>query len=191
MRRYIQFSAAVMTLAACAQVGRAELNFQAGNHAIAPAASQVIDLYVSGGEAIHGFNLALQVGDASGGPLVSQIDLESGIFASNNDGQLDDGSDALFKFYSIVVANNASPVTGNGLLVRLTLDATNVEPGDYAIKIAGLATPLGTYDSVFFNGNADFINASLSNGTITVLPEPATFMAIGLAAIPLLRRRRR
>jgi hypothetical protein len=161
-----------------------------GTHIIDPANSATwqIPIYVTGGNAIGGCNFNAQIGDggpAAGaggtlGPVITSVDLEHGIFLDRNDGQTDLGSIPQVGMYSITTSSGT--VGADGLLATLTIDPTGFTSGTWDLKLRDT-----------FNGDTDFapMPASITNGTITVTPEPATVTLLGLGALALIRRVRR
>lgn len=168
------------------------LQVNVGSHTVQALPNQVIDVYVSGGAEILGFDLAVQVGQGDAGPIITDVDLESGIFQDNNTGQTNDGSLPRQAFYSITSNPDGGPVIADGLLLRLVLDASGVPQGSYPLILSGIEMAgFGTADSVFLSPDVDVIPAEFIDGSITVVPEPpAVLGAIALSVLAPLRRRR-
>lgn len=170
------------------------LHVDGGTHQIESKPNQVIDLYVTGGVEIIGFYLAVQIGDGQAGPTITDVDLESGIFRDNHLPQITsgEGTDRLV-FYDITTIASDPPVMADGLLVRLTLDASNVPHGTYALDLAGISVPSygAAFDSTFISPNAETIPTTFLPGTINVVPEPLSATLFGGLAIMIARRPRR
>lgn len=171
-------------------VDAAILQVGGGTHQIENKPGQVIDLYVTGGAEIAGFDLALQIGAGAAGPKITWVDLESGIFAGNHSGQTDNGSSDRTAFYSISSAGENPPVLAEGLLMRVTFDATGTPEGVYSLAFEGIEIPgFGVADSEFTLTGPP-VSATFLPGTITVVPEPGAACAMGVLALAVCRRRR-
>lgn len=156
-----------------------------GDHAlVGNQAGQKVLIYVSGGDAVEGLNLNVQIGDGGpplGGttiaPVITAVDFITGtIFDGNNNGQSDIATFPLF--YAGSTTTSKATVAADGLLATLTIDTTGFLFGSWALQ-------LGNTD----NGPTDFtvVAASITDGTISV-PEPsglvlalATLLPIALA----------
>ena len=161
-----------------------------GNHDLQPnLAGQTILIFVSGGDAVQGINFNVQVGDggvATGGtdtgPIIEDVDLLSGIFAGNHTDQTDGPSPLL---WNSTTTTDSGSVDADGLLVVLTISTVGLGPGESATLSL---TPANEY-----GGATDFagIAAEITNGSITVIPEPATlFLAVaGSVTIAFATRR--
>ena len=159
-----------------------------GDHLLLPnTPGQQIQIGVTSDILIEGCNLNAQIGDggpeASGtpAPVITLVDLENGIFAGNNDGQWDLGSIPQLAMYSI--NTNSGGVFADGLLVTLTIDTTGFTfPGSWPLQLQST-----------LNGSSDFATmpAEIIDGSITLVPEPATMSLIGLGGLTLLRRRKK
>lgn len=114
---------------------------------------------------------------------------------------------APFDFTNASVAGNTITLTGalSGSLV-LTLASTTLDTSNATlINLATTATASGTYGGVTYSGPANGLaitsntllgttnspNSTLSIvGNVDPVPEPASFAALGVGAVALLRRRR-
>ena len=120
------------------------------------------------------------------GPDITGVDLTSGtIFAGNHLAQTDLGSLAQLAMYSVVTQDGT--VTADGLLASLTFDTTGFSAigSTWALEL-----------SATHNGPTDFAptGATITDGTIRIVPEPATLLSLTgacLAAGGYLRRRLR
>ncbi len=163
-----------------------------GNNALQPnQAGQFISIYVSGGQAVQGVNFNVKIGDGGTltggtdtGPTLQNVDLTSGIFAPNNTGQSNGTSPLL---WNSVVTTSSGFVNADGLLAILTVSTVGIPAG--TIKSLSL-----TPDPIF-GGNTDFagLSANITNGTISVVPEPSSISLMivgGIMCGSLLYRKR-
>ncbi len=70
---------------------------------------------------------------------------------------------------------------------QLIIDATGVEPGDYAILIDGTSNQDDGRSAL---AGAEGLDSLTGMATFTVVPEPGTLSLLGLAALGLIRRRK-
>jgi len=152
---------------------------------IEDTSGQWIDIYVSSGDAVAGCNFNAQIGDGgpgaggTAGPVITAVDLEGGIFAGNNDGQVDLGSIPQVAMYSITTSSGT--VSADGTLARLEIDTTGFF-GDQTWTLA--------LDSTL-NGATDFAPtaAAITDGSIHI-PEPASMAMLALGGLAVIRRRK-
>ena len=135
-----------------------------GTHEFLPnMPNQTVQIHVTGGRPIEGLNFNAQIGDGgpavggTAGPVITAVDLETGIFAGNNDGQVDLGSIPQLAMYSITTSSGS--VVADGLLATLTIDTTGFDIGEGPWVLA-----LGNT----LNGSTDFagVAASITDGYI-------------------------
>ncbi len=184
-------------LAACgvllvARPAPAGIYIDVGNVRLLPdTPGQMVQLWLTtdAADRVGGCSFNAQIGDGgpdiggTDGPVISAVDLETGtIFTGNNRGHTDINSLAQLAMYSIVTESGTVPA--EGLLVTLTIDTT------------GFTTPGATWTLAIgqtLNGPTDFAPtpAIITDGTITLTPEPAAMTLLALGGIALLIRRRR
>jgi hypothetical protein len=178
----------------------AAVNVIIGNHNLAGgSASQVVVVEVSGGDPISGFNLRAQIGDGSGAglePKFADVQYTPGtIWDGKNATLIGSGPEAGFESLaskSITLntvgdsVNAGSPAAQN--LLRLVIDTTGFASGTYPLKFSN--TDYGINSSYQNTGGEQFLN--VTDGSITIVPEPATagVLASGALLLTGLRRRR-
>jgi hypothetical protein len=147
------------------------ITIEVGDHLLVPnMAGQTIEIRVSGGDAVEGLNLDVQVGDGGAelggtqdGPVITGADVLTGtIFSGNNTGQRNPGSYGQLAIRSTTTASGT--VEATGLLVTITVDTTGFASGAWNLRLSGT-----------LNGDTDFagVSATIVNGTITVGLKPA------------------
>lgn len=176
-------------------------------------ADQIVELSVTGGLDIAGINLYGLVADgfpdisgsSQDGPNITDVDLigdatNPTIFFASNSGQngADESRPQAF-FRSLTVGTDGDgasvPVTGSGVFARLTVDTTGISSGSFALILGGKTDIDPNYPSLqFLDVDAQTITTEITDGTLTIVPEPqhvawATGGLLGLVA--LLRRRAR
>lgn len=160
-----------------------------GDHNLQPdTAGQEIKVFVTGGQAIDTLNLNVQIEDGLDGPTIQDVDaIEGTIFDANNDGgQFDTLADPRL-FAATVLTEFGTAVPADGLLATIFIDTTGLDSGTFDLKLADT-----------FNGDTDFgvdsgfapIIAEVTNGRITIVPEPATaLLAMAAGGLAFLRLR--
>ncbi len=177
-------------LALSATAFAASPSINVGNHNLLPdTPGQSIQVFVSSGTPVSALNFNAQIGDggsAAGkvdsGPKITGVDLENAtIFAGHNSGQTLVDSYPQLALWNIMTEADGVTVPANGLLATLTLDTSGIFSGVYSLKLGDT-----------LNGSTDFgpVAASVTDGSLTIVPEPASLGLLGMAGCLLLRRRR-
>lgn len=173
-------------LLACALLGasqfktEAQLTVNIGTIELLPnAPDQIVTLQVSGVSGAAGLDFYVQVADgfpnvpgsAEDGPNITSVDIVAGtLFASNNDGgQFGSGLGDQHQYRGVLT--DSGTVSGSGLLATLTLDTTGITTGSWALNLDDVFNG----PTVFYDVNFDPITAILTDGTITVVPEPRAY----------------
>lgn len=176
----------VVVALATAAASAATPSIDAGTHdLLAETAGQQVQLFVTGGDAVEGVNLYIQVGDGTAGPRITSVDLLTGTLfgAEANLGEIDLGSlnDRQIGVGTLLITGS---IPADGLLATLTLDTTGVAANtSWDLLLDPVA--LGTTDF-------GFVSANLTNGSLNVIPEPTSLaMLLGAATLITVTRRRR
>jgi hypothetical protein len=158
-------------------------------------ANQAIEFFVSGGDAVDGLELDLQIRDGGStvggvdtGPRFGTIDLITGtIFAGANPTQ-QNVVQGLLAIQSTV--DTTSTVLANGRIATVNFDTTGFGPGLYAFSMTVRPQGGGSFPTTFFNG-VNVVPTTAPDGFIRVVPEPSSCLLIaGLAGLAGMRRRR-
>jgi hypothetical protein len=178
----------------------AAVNVTIGNHnVLGGSSSQEVVIQVSGGDPISGFNVRAQLGDGTGPgsePVFAAVNFTPGtIWDGKNASLIGNGPEAGFEYLasrSIILntigdsVNAGNPGAQN--LVKLVIDTTGFSSGTYALKLSG--TDYGINSSYQNTGGEQFLN--IEDGSITIVPEPATAgVLIGASVLGIATRRRR
>jgi hypothetical protein len=160
------------TLSCCAAFRAEGAVINAGIHSLAPnTPGQSVQILVSGGEAVSGIDLFVQVGDGgatAGGddtrPVITHLDLVTDtIFASNNTGAFVDSTPLLWGA-TTTTANGS--VSANGVLATLTIDTTGLSAGQFDL----LLDPPTTGPTAFADSG---VTTSRVNGSLQIGAVPA------------------
>ena len=176
-------AAALFTVASAS--GQGVINV--GNYFLLPDTSgQLIELFVSGDQAVQGLNFNAQIGDGgpaaggtNSGPSISAVFLlEDTIFAGNNNGQHDPGSFPQLAIRTVSTFNGT--VRASGLLAKVVIDTTGFQQGTWTFALKNT-----------LNGPTDFAGrpVTITDGTLSIIPEPGTsvIFLLGLGALWRLR----
>ncbi len=153
-----------------------------GTHYLQPdTPGQTVSLYVTGGDAVQGLELNVQIGGGTTGPTFDgDPDIISGtIFQDNNDG-LTAGTFVDPRVLYTGTVTQAGTVAADGLLATLSVSTAGMTEGAYALSL--LDSPEGVTDFAGLSGD-------ITDGWLVIVPEPAT-MLLMTAGAALLRRRR-
>lgn len=183
-------------------VSSAAIFIEVGHHTLMPdQPGQVVDILVTGAEAVQGLNLYVQLGDGgliNGGvddaPIITNVDVVGAgtVFNESNTGQVDALSSGKLWGVSVTTDRSTKPtVNAAGVLAHLTFDTTGAALGQtIPLILTGVAAsqfPPTGIDTDFAG-----VLATIQNGSITIpIPEPVTAVVVlaGSAAFALIRRR--
>jgi hypothetical protein len=183
-------AALVATLLAAAGWARGETHVLAGDHRLLPdTPGQEISIQVSGDETVSGFELYLQMTGGPPAPAFQSADCYSDtIFAGHEGGYYTISSfvhPQMLGQYGVTDPYVAEEVLPSGTLATVTVSTEGVTGGTFDLLLE--FDHEGTHIASNFAG----LPATLTNGTITVIPEPATLPVLLAAGGWLARRRRR
>ena len=165
-----------------------------GAHSLLPdTPGQTIEIRVSGGAAVQGVDFNVQIADGFptggtvDGPNITGVDiigtaLNPTIFFGNANAPQVLRQDP--QMWSLFTTTQSGTVVANGLLGILTIDTTGWFTGNWTLALGNTQ-----------EGPTDFtlVNATITDGSITVVPEPVSSVAVAtllLAGAVFLRRRR-
>ena len=194
MRLFLISTAAFWLIGGLAVRAQNQPTIDVGNHLLLPdRPNQLVTIDVGGGVPVQALDINIQVAD--GGPVAGGMivgpgftaDILSGtIFAHdfvnyvNHNADLHDGSQ--YMWYSLTT--DSGTVETSGLLATLNFDTTGFTAGSWPLIMSGT-----------IHGSTNFgpIGASIINGSISIVPEPASaaIAAIGVAVLAALAWRRK
>ncbi len=198
MRRFTSLSV-LFCLLTFSALSASAATINVGDHNLQPnLAGQEIQFFITGGEMISGVNIYLQVGDGgpekgdygfaagTSGPKITSLDLKTGtIFKDEADSAIDlIGIPQVAQYYIAITRANGT-VPASGLLMTAYLDTTGFTGGTW--NLAMKETIDGTYSS---NLGVSSFALDITNGSITIVPEPASLGLALLGGVMLLNRRR-
>jgi hypothetical protein len=140
----------------------------AGQHFLAPnVPNQFITIQVTGGEAVFGVDLFLQIGDggAAGGgddvgPTITAMDFGGvGVFAANNTGVFMDATPLLWG--ATTTTNPGTTVPANGRLAILAVSTVGISSGRYDL----LLNPPSTGPTQFPGATTTLVNGWIQIGS--------------------------
>jgi hypothetical protein len=143
----------------------------AGMHTLAPnMPGQQVQIQVSGGEAVSGIDLFVQVGDGGAtvggddtGPKITNLDLVTGtIFAANHTDVFTDPAPLI---WGATTTTNTGTVAANGVLATLTIDTTGTTTGEFDL----LLNPPATGPTAFADAG---VVTNLTNGLLQIGAAP-------------------
>ena len=164
-----------------------------GSHFLAAnTPHQPVAIRVSGVQGVAGVDLNAQIAVGTGTfyPIFSGVDLTTGtLFAANNNGASDMGSGSFPRVatWSLLTASGTIS-SAEGLLATLYIDTTGQSSGTYSLSLGNtLGGPTVFYDSTGLTK----IPITITDGSFTIVPEPASAGILLVAAPTLLLGRRR
>ena len=143
----------------------------AGMHTLLPnMPGQQVQIQVTGGEAVSGIDLFVQVGDGGTtvggddtGPKITQLDLVTGtIFAANHTDVFTDPAPLI---WGATTTTTSGTVAASGLLATLTIDTTGITTGQFDL----LLNPPATGPTAFADTG---IVTNLTNGSLQIGTAP-------------------
>ena len=190
--RLVLAACGLALLVAAAPASAADPAITVGSYYLAAnTAHQPIAIRVAGVSSVGMFNLNAQIATGTGTsfPVFDGVDLTTGtIFAPDHLDPLDTGSAPRLATWSILTASGTLS-SAEGLLATLYIDTTGVSSGIYSLSLGDtLNGPTAFYDAAGLPQNPAI---TITEGSFTIVPEPASAALFLLAAPTLLRRRKR
>jgi hypothetical protein len=143
----------------------------AGMHTLQPnMPGQQVQIQVTGGEAVSGIDLFVQVGDGGTtvggddtGPKITNLDLVTGtIFAANHTDVFTDPAPLI---WGATTTTNTGTVAASGVLATLTIDTTGITTGQFDL----ILNPSATGATAFADAG---ITTNLTNGSLQIGAAP-------------------
>ena len=186
------FGLSLAILVWLASVAQATPTIVLGNYNMpANTTGNVIDVFVTGGDAVQGLNFIMDVNNNQpGGPVITSVDLVGSgtIFSGNNTGQGGSPAPPGTKVKQTTTTASGT-VSANGLLAHVTFSTVGMQPGIYPLRMTGMATAGGGSTT-----NFAIVAANITNGSIG-MPEPSSLVLAAFALVSLAawgwRRRKR
>ena len=184
----------LMLVAVSASSAWADVVLTVGDAQVATGGTVQVPVYVSGDATLTGMELDFQIASGEGTqPAIQSVDLLTGTIWS---GELANTEDVLYsapQLSIISITPVANHVAGDGhggsvLLATVTINATGVAANsNYNMSV--IDTENGS--SIFVAPPAIQLDATGTDGTLHVTPEPISMSLLGFGAVGLLLRRRR
>lgn len=178
-----------------------------GNHNLLPnTPGQVVNLMVTGTDQYNSFDLKSFInGGLAGGPAISHVfgDPAAAIPATNLVGSVWEGGNggigvnypegtttvgSGYQTFATFTTLMGELTTANGIVVSLTFDTTGVAPGVYSFSLTdGPMGPTAMFAGYDLETWEPIVTPlTIVNGTLTVVPEPASLVTAALAIAGLL-----
>lgn len=175
-----RFAVAMIVLGNWGAVSQAA-TIHVGDHQLIPnVAGQQIEIFVTGGEAVSGVNLFVQVGDGgpelgdfgvapgTDGPAITAVDLKTDtIFALVPNDQDDLPGLPQVAISSIEFGSPGQTTLAEGKLVTLTLDTRGFQSGSWELRLTNVLfeLPNGPFETDFAGVGIDIVNGSINIGS--------------------------
>jgi hypothetical protein len=188
-------------LAATSFSVQAQITIDVGTFQLLPdKPDQTVILNVSGVSAAAALDFYVQIADGFpnvqgstiDGPNITSVDIVSGtLFESNNEGGQFGAGLGLQHQYRGVLTPVGITVSGSDVLATLKIDTTGFTDGSWALNVKDVHNGPTT----FYNSTFQPLPATITDGFITIVPEPTAFglvfgvLGMGWAACRRLGRR--
>lgn len=166
----------------------------AGVHKLLPdTPNQEIQIFATGGEQVSALEFNIQIGDGGadvGGvdtlPVITNVDLITDTIFDGQPGatQIDVVDYPLAKQSTVDISGS---VAADGRIATVTINTAGWRAGNRDLLLDGVA---GIFQVEFTGPTGAVVPTTVANGSLTVVPEPATLtmIGLGLAAVRLRRR---
>lgn len=182
-------------------IAQAASSIVVGNHVLLPnTAGQNINLNVTGNDNIGAVDLFMVINGGTGpAPIVTAANVVApgtifGSVANSGLGLFGAPNNPPSLTPATATTTASGTVVSNGLLAVITFDTTGIPAGVYSWALTG--HPLFGDTDFGTDENFDFIYPTVTNGTLTIVPEPASvvmglFAAAGVGVVAIRKRRAR
>lgn len=193
--RAILLFSILLSVTQCRAVVTPELSLSTTQ--IFPAAGQVIDVIATGGDATSGVSLGLEIGNGDSildEPIFVSLDFSPGPFddvghVQSNDGPVASAENLIEAF--ITTLSPDDEFTHDGVIARLTIDASGFSPGEEFPFLWNWSTNLpGAASSSFVIDDQEVVAMS-GNLVLSIIPEPTSLSLVILALSALLASKQR
>ena len=203
MKRLISFSVVLLLLSA-SPVWAAYIYSAPSGHKVGTPWSlqpntpgQQVMVYVTDGDAVAGFTFDVSIGDGGNGvvppgvdvgPRITDIVLNGTgmVFAGGNQSTpYIPGSDGMYANTNVILPGVMATVPATGLLATLTIDTTGFSTLGQSWALA-MDYNAPTPDTNFALAGGSVLYPTISNGALTIVPEPGTLVLLAslLALLP-------